>query len=486
MRVLVRTRLSRYSAEGTSAERQKLLIEDWARTNDHEIVGWAEDADDSELQSPFDSPDLGTWFKPPKDRQWDILCTWKLDQIARTSIGLHAVFARLQEQNKTLICISNDIDSSTWGGRLVAKAIAGVAEGDLAALTEDNIVARKTLGQNDSWMGGRPGYGYQSVKTEDGWRLERDPEEQRYLQEMIEGVLSGRSTESIAASLNTKEIPTARERRYGARTKGWTGDTVRQILKSKHILGWISHDSIPVLDAIGKPIPSGPPSITLDRWKLLQEALDNRNFKMSSRSTTSPLLGILECWHCHAPMHIRRSKTAAGTVHEGYHCKNGCKQKGVNGKQALELVHSAFQAELGDKKVSIEKNIPSLDITEELNDAKVAYENIAQFVSSAPSDRVRERLFSQLELARARILHLEETDIDDRVRLVETGGTYLELWEELDAEGKRQLMLKAGVKARIKAITGGSRHGFGTVEFDFIIPEDLHDRLTQIDNIHKV
>ncbi len=52
MRVLGRIRLSRMTEESTSAARQREIIEMWAKSNDHEIVGWAEDIDVSGSVDP--------------------------------------------------------------------------------------------------------------------------------------------------------------------------------------------------------------------------------------------------------------------------------------------------------------------------------------------------------------------------------------------------------------------------------------------------
>ena len=43
--VLGRIRLSRATDESTSPERQREVMDSWAKSNDHEVVGWAEDLD---------------------------------------------------------------------------------------------------------------------------------------------------------------------------------------------------------------------------------------------------------------------------------------------------------------------------------------------------------------------------------------------------------------------------------------------------------
>lgn len=477
MRVLGRIRLSRYTEESTSIERQRKLIQDWADNNGHTIVGWAEDIDVSGSLSPFDTPGLGPWFTEPRSREWDILCAWKLDRIARNSIGIHKVFSWLQDNDKTLVCINDNIDLSTWVGRLVASVIAGVAEGELEAITERNRAARKTLRQKGRWIGGRPGYGYRPVKTEAGWGLEHDPEEQPVLKEIIARILAGESAGSIATDLNNRGVPTARQRRYGKETKGWSGDTIRQTLRSKHLLGWTSHDAKPVLDPAGKPIPLGPPTITPGTYQELQQALDARAFSKRTRDTTSPLLGVLECWYCGAPMHIRRTTAKSGKVYANYHCRDGCKQIAVNGDQVLEAVYNQFQKELGNQPVLRKETRFARDVTEELAEAKAAYSDIAGFVGTAPTAEAREQLFEQLTLVGEKIKKLEQTPGEDTVEWVPTGETYQQYWGRLDGDGKRLLMVDTGIRARARMLTKGTRHGPGIMETEFIVPTDLKEKL---------
>lgn len=121
MGILGRVRLSRQSEESTSIQRQKELIEKYAQDNGHTIVGWAEDIDVSGSVSPFDAPGLGEWLRPPKQDQWDILVAWKLDRLARSSINIHKLFEWIQNNDKSLVSTSENIDLSNWVGRLVVS-----------------------------------------------------------------------------------------------------------------------------------------------------------------------------------------------------------------------------------------------------------------------------------------------------------------------------------------------------------------------------
>ena len=164
MRVVGRVRISRLTEQSTSVERQRELIEKWADMQGHTIVGWATDLDLSGTVDPFESPALGPWFAEDKLSEWDILCAWKLDRLGRRVIPLNRVFGWMLEHDKTLVCISDNIDLSTWVGRLVANVIAGVAEGELEAISERTKASRKKLLESGRWAGGTVPFGFRPVE----------------------------------------------------------------------------------------------------------------------------------------------------------------------------------------------------------------------------------------------------------------------------------------------------------------------------------
>jgi site-specific DNA recombinase len=97
MRVLGRLRLSRSTEESTSIERQREIIQQWADTNKHTVIGWAE---------------LGEWLNR-RAPEWDILCAWKLDRLGRNAIQLNRLFGWCGEHDKTVVSCSESIDLST-------------------------------------------------------------------------------------------------------------------------------------------------------------------------------------------------------------------------------------------------------------------------------------------------------------------------------------------------------------------------------------
>ena len=88
--------LSRSTRESTSIERQREIIQQWAGSNNHTVVGWASDIDVSGSLDPFDTPELGKWLSD-RAPEWDIVAAWKLDRLGRNAIQLNKLFGWCKE-----------------------------------------------------------------------------------------------------------------------------------------------------------------------------------------------------------------------------------------------------------------------------------------------------------------------------------------------------------------------------------------------------
>lgn len=480
MRILGRIRLSRLTEESTSVERQRELIENWANTHGHEIVGWAEDIDVSGSLSPFDTPELGQWLKKPKMHEWDILVAWKLDRVARNAIALNNLFGWMNDNKKILVSVSENLDLSTWVGRMVAGVIAGVAEGELEAIKERVGASKKRLRQIGRWNGGNPLFGYRQVPKEGGgWELGFDPEEKPWLDFIVKEFLKGTTSGSIATQLNEKGAPTAFSRRQGTDAK-WDGGTVRQLLRNSSLLGWSMHEGKPVLDDEGRPVRLGPAAVTVEQFNKIQNLLEKSSQTRSNPAKNSPLLDVLMCWHCGGKMHYRRTTAPSGKVYGSYQCINRCKQHAISGEHLHPMVEEQFKQELGKFEV-LEKKEPSYISPEtELAEARASYKEVADFLGEAPDKETRDILFSQLTKISKRIKELEAQVATQDEYWEGTGETYGDVWDRLDTEGRRQLMVKTGIIVRARQLNRGTRHAPGIIEMEFKIPARLEENLREL------
>ncbi|KUI26552.1 hypothetical protein AU196_02770 [Mycobacterium sp. IS-1742] len=496
MRVLGRVRLSRASEESTSVERQRELVENWATANGHQIVGWAEDLDVSGSIDPFDTPALGQWLTERRSHDWDILVAWKLDRLGRDAIRLNKLFLWAQEHGKTVASCSEGIDLSTPVGRLIANVIAFLAEGEREAISERTLASQRKLRETGRWGGGKTFYGYKAAEREGsaGWELVPDEHAASVLQSIIDKVLDGQSTESIARELNESGELSPSDylrQRAGKPVRGtkWSNAHIRQQLRSKTLLGYATHNGATVRDAEGRPVLKAPPLISQDKFAQLQGVLESRSFKVTNRSVNaSPLLGVARCgvvlhkpdceyadglWTpprcdcqpCGKPMHSRQHRRA-GKVYRYYQCNGGAdghpKTHAANIVKAEELEEACrdtFLRDHGHEKVKELVHIPAEDHQAELEEAKRAAEEIVPMLSKAASTTMQRLYQGQLEALDRRIAELEGLpESAARWEWRERPETYTEVWENADAEGQRQLLLKRKVHVEAVALKGEGRY----------------------------
>ncbi|WP_280350320.1 recombinase family protein [Nocardia abscessus] len=484
-RVLGRIRLSRLTDESTSPERQKELIQKWADSNDDIIIGWAVDMDVSRSISPFDTPEFGRWLREPDlIEQWDIVAAWKLDRYGCGSIALNKLFAWVMEHGKALAAISDNIDLSTWVGRLIASVIAGVAEGELEAIRERTRGGRAKLLESGRWPGGQVPYGWSAVKTDKGWKLRLDPISSKVVRRIVDGVIAGSSIESIANRLNEEKLETPSEylglnidRKNPPK---WLPSTIWGIIQSKYLMGHATHKDETVRDGEGRPVLYADPLLSRDEWDNLQRAIAERRLPGASTRTkkTSPLHAVVLCPDCEDPLfHKVYNRNYGKRLYRYYHCRDKAHGGQIDADIVETRLEESFLEELADEPVRERVYIPAQDHQAELSEAMSAVDELTALLGTTKSDMLRRRLMEQLASLDERILTLEklpqrEASWDYRA----TGETYGEAWAKADTEGRRQLLLKSGITATVKVI-GKSRANPGSLICNIRIPEHIKQRM---------
>lgn len=455
MRVLGRIRLSRLTDESTSAARQRDIIEGWAKSNDHEIVGWAEDLDVSGSVDPFNAPALGPWWD--RENEWDILCAWKLDRIGRRAIPLNRVFGWMLDHNKTLVCVSDNIDLSTWVGRLVANVIAGVAEGELEAIRERTKASRRKLLESGRWPGGRVPFGFTAVQLPTGgWKLEVNEEEAEVLRSVIAGVLSGQPTKQVAAA------------------HGIPYSTVRKWLSAKYLIGHASYGGTTVRDREGQPILNGEPLLTTDEWTRLQAILEERSVNPGKKHRLSPMSGVVQCLVCGQDMHHHSYTRSYGKgTYRYYYCKDKDHTGMVDAETVEGILEETFLKAVGDKPVRERVYRPAEDHQTDLDEAVRAVDELTSLLGTVHSKTMANRLTEQLSALDRRIAELEQMPSRPAgYEFKETGSTFKSAWDNSSLEERRQLLLDSGIRFAIRREPKTQ-----VLQYDLYEPEDAADLL---------
>lgn len=461
LRVLGRLRLSVSRDESTSIEKQRNLIELWAEQSGHEIVGWAVDDGVSGSVDPFETPGLGPWLSGDRIHEWDILCAWKLDRLARRSIPLHKLFGFLEDHGKTLVCTAENIDLSNWLGKTMASIIAGLAEGELEAIRERQSSTRKQLRSMGRFAGGVPPYGYKSAPGEDGGRvLVQNPETAPVVLRMVGEILEGIPAEHVVRRLNGDGVPSSR----GA---NWTSNSLRHALRHRTLVGHLVHKGTTVRDSDGEPVlATTEPILTWEQFQKVQGKLDNRQ-RHTRHHRTSPLLGIVKCWVCGGNMHFSavNSRTQKA-FYRYFQCRNKCVPS-VDADWVIGSTHEAFEDDFARYEV-LEKQVTyPKDHSARIAEIREALQGLAEVIGSLSAEA------SAAFVAQAKALGKELEGLEAehsetaRVKWIPTGKTYRDLWDAADEQGKRSILLNAGITVRVRP---GETH--------FIVPGDLRELLT--------
>ena len=428
--------------ESTSVDRQREAIETWADLYKHEIVGWAIDTDVSGSLSPFDAPQLGEWLRSPDT--WDGLVAWKLDRLGRTLYGLNRLFEWTQNHGKTLVCIEDRLDLSHWTGRMVASVLAGVAEGELENTGERSRASQAKLRQVGRFHGGVVPFGYQVVDRDGGRYWEVHPEEAEVIRDMARRIQRGESRADVARWLNDQGV---KPRRVGR----WTYDGVGRLLRSRLVLGQRTHKGRVVLGDDGMPVRFADPILSDQEWDAVQAVLDGQKIAVKRREGDQALLRDLAYCECGHKLYRFVQRTKRHGTYVYYRCAaavrgESCGRPYIRADQLEQAAEESFWMLLGDVEASEEEYQPGTDTSEDLSRVTKALERLRQEADEGLYEDDDEAYWSRLRRLTARRKELQAVP-SHGPRWVRKGlgVTWGELWRREDVQGRRSLLMQAGV-----------------------------------------
>ncbi|MGQ4596660.1 recombinase family protein [Nocardia sp. R6R-6] len=456
-----RIRISQQTEESTSVERQQEMIRKWCDMHGHTLVGWAEDISVSGSLSPFETKGLGPWLTVERVDDYDALVAWKLDRFGRRAIPLNALFGFCMDHKKTLVCISDNIDLSTWVGRLVANVLAGVAEGELEAIQERVKSSREKLLRDGRFAGGAIPYGFEKYKADVGWKLRPHPEQSKTILKMVSLVLSGMSVSEVAHTLTEESVPTSK-----GKSKRWDSVTVWQILTKRLLLGHATKDNQTCRDEDGEPIYLSDPILSIETWDQLQTALDARRLPQATQTRKpSRLLDVAKCMDCGNNYSIRQH-TKNDHVYRYYWCRGDHPKAHIKADVLENLLEETFLSEWGHLPVKEKVYIPATNNGMELSAAKSAIEDLSGMLVGLNSTAAREPVMRQIATLDEKITRLEKTP--SRPASFEwrpTGKTYSQVWVASEWPERRQLLLKSDITVHARNINA--------LEFHLYVPAEI-------------
>lgn len=338
-------RLSVLTEETTSLDTQKHEIAAYCARQGWEydpVTDLYEDAGFSGSKKDVRRPRFDALMANLAD--YDRVVVWKLDRFTRRMAELTTVIEQLEENGAALVTISDNIDTSLLGGRLMANFL-----GSIAAAEADNTKlrvrsAQATMAKTGRWKGGNRPYGWRSHRRQDGngVKLVLDPDEAAVLREAVRMAISGKGPGPIAKELNAR----------GHRSpKGnpWSPQAIKGILTSPLLMGWHEFNGVITRDSDGRPLVAHDALIDEQKWEQLQLALKQRE-TVRPQGDGALLSGVIHCGVCGGRMH---GSSSANNPRANYKCrarymlnKDTCAGTSVKALPVDELIGEAVLAVL--------------------------------------------------------------------------------------------------------------------------------------------
>ena len=229
----------------------------------------------------------------------DVVLVYKLDRLSRSLADLTRLLEFFEQHGVQLVSVTQAIDTSGSGGRLVLNMLMAVAEFEREVTAErvrDKIRATRRRG---GWTGGHPPLGYDVV---DGQLVVNETEAEQ-VREVFRLYLQLGSLLKVTEELNRRGFTrkTWTTRRGELRVGGpWTKNSLRNLLTSPVPAGKL---------AVEGELHDGQHEAIVDQatWDAVQALLaehrpDRRRPTPGARATSTLLQGLLKCGVCGASM----------------------------------------------------------------------------------------------------------------------------------------------------------------------------------------
>ncbi|MFE0151401.1 recombinase family protein [Nonomuraea sp. NPDC059007] len=495
-------RQSRTQGDDISDKIQMSVIEDEAKRNGDEIIGWAIDLNTSASVSPWKRKELGPWLRGEKG-PYDGLMAYKLDRFIRSMLDFAKATKQFQDEGRVLIAVQDRIDLSTPIGRALASILAILAELELENIKTRNRDMKRRLMSSARWAGGPPPYGYRIVRKNGESHLEVDDALVPTILMMVRLVTDGRSFDFVARLLEEQGEPTPKDHhrdRDGAdwpeKKSSWHPVTVGKILTNRVLIGERESKGQIFRDEMGFPVKLYPAILTEQEWKDLQAAIHSvprRGRKADKRHDRAELNGVGFCPRCHLAFHI-----SGGTVHKTgrkagkqdpyyYRCASYRlpKDQWCNNRVRADLL----EATLEDALLSLYGDDPRLQQDTTSADHSQELDRVMEAIRSLRREKDEGLIFEDEEEEYFERLHRLTARRKELLAMVEaskqgptfrkTGQTVREYWGTLDRLARNEFYREMGVKIffdRGETFPDGSRsEGFPRPHIEWGELERLHE-----------
>ena len=456
----------------------------WAQSEGHVIVHVTRDKNISGAIPPWERPELGPWLtNPVKLVQYDGIVAYEISRLSRGGNFDIAWLRRwAEEHGKKLYVIKERLRWPDRRDGMLWVMEAERAEQDLLDMTEKVSRELGALEEAGKLVGKAP-FGFEVVGEKYDKRLVPTEIGRKYVPLIYQHVIDGWSGKRIVAWLNQEGMlrenspfwqnsighiirnpvykgfrckyeivpPDEVEIMIDGKVTGrpYTGPS-KKVIRYRYGAKWREWPRW----RYGKTIHRCEELVSATVWKRANDALENRTKRgFIDPEQCAMLAEALFCPNCQdttgAPMYRIRSgvRSKAGTSYAYYRCAG----KGPARTSCRLLVRMELVDEAVNQIIATYFDVPVLEY-------RIVYGNEAQVESRLEEIKFEIRQLATLDLdddeydERLAELRAERDQVaatpivEDRVELIETGETYLQIWEGLNAHQRGHWLAEQGFK----------------------------------------
>jgi len=165
--------------------------------------------DDGYSGRSLNRPALQKLLTHAKAKKFDVVVILKLDRLTRNVADLGKLIEDLDRRKVALVSVTESLDSSTAGGRLVMNLLGSVSQWEreiIGERTRDGLAYRR----DHSLVYGPVAFGFSRA----GDRLVIDEDEMKTVRKIFALRREGKTLQAICDALNRQRIPTKTDKRW--------------------------------------------------------------------------------------------------------------------------------------------------------------------------------------------------------------------------------------------------------------------------------
>jgi site-specific DNA recombinase len=294
--VYLRQSLDR-SGDGLGIDRQRKEVRRLIEARGWTLAAEFVDNDVSAL-SRKPRPQFSAMMARVDAREFDVIVARHMDRLLRRLSELESTLERCQRAGVAIVTASDGVDTSTDGGRLVARILSSVAQGEVERKGSRQRSAAIQAAKQGRWVGGRRPFGYES----DGVTVRES--EAALIKQAYVDVLAGESLSEVARRWNASGITPAQS------DKCWYRGTVKDVLTNPRHAGLRRYRSpedrakirqSPELGIVGKA--QWPAIVDETTWRAAVRILTDPSRHTGRTGAKGLLTGLALCGVCGQTVH---------------------------------------------------------------------------------------------------------------------------------------------------------------------------------------